>query len=238
MNAHGRRCAAKTAVSAWLGSVVVAMLLAAANTATAAPCAGFTDVDDTSTFCPSVEWLRNRTVTVGCTNTTVFCPFDSVNRLSMAAFMNRLGIAMTPRVVYAENGSTGLDLDSPPAALCSTSTAGGIAVTDFPRRVAVNAVFSARTSSVTAHADLRLVMRINGGAWTPLTPHPVFIGGTSEWLNAALHRVDVPLDVGNSYDFGLAATRSSAPASTGDLQSWTCQVEAVVYSRTGASAPF
>jgi hypothetical protein len=59
--------------------------------ALAAPCAGFSDVDDTSPFCASVAWMKNRGVTFGCGDGTTYCPGDAVTRLQMAAFMKRLG---------------------------------------------------------------------------------------------------------------------------------------------------
>jgi hypothetical protein len=65
----------------------------------AAPCAGFTDVDDTTgptaQFCVDVAWIRNRNVTLGCTPTQ-FCPFQNVSRIQMAAFMRRLGDSLFP----------------------------------------------------------------------------------------------------------------------------------------------
>jgi hypothetical protein len=76
-----------------------AMLASASAPALAAPCAGFTDVDTSNPnqvgFCPSVEWIRNRGVTTGCGG-TLYCPDADVTRLSMAAFMKRLGHAHTP----------------------------------------------------------------------------------------------------------------------------------------------
>ena len=60
------------------------------------PCAGFTDVEDTSPFCGNVTWLKNRSITLGCTSATLYCPNDFVSRLQMAAFMNRLGDSLFP----------------------------------------------------------------------------------------------------------------------------------------------
>ena len=81
----------------WLAVPAVALILSLASTAAlAAPCAGFTDVDDTSPFCGNVTWLKNRSITLGCTSTTLFCPGDFVSRLQMAAFMNRLGDSLFP----------------------------------------------------------------------------------------------------------------------------------------------
>jgi hypothetical protein len=63
--------------------------------ALAGPCAGFTDVDDTSPFCANVAWIKNRGITNGCA-AGLYCPNDAVSRLSLAAFMNRLGDAVLP----------------------------------------------------------------------------------------------------------------------------------------------
>jgi hypothetical protein len=63
--------------------------------AVAAPCAGFTDVDDSSPFCTNVAWIKNRGITNGCA-ASVYCPNDAVTRLSLSAFMNRLGDSVLP----------------------------------------------------------------------------------------------------------------------------------------------
>ena len=69
---------------------LVFALALAATPAFAAPCAGFTDVDDSSPFCVNVEWMKNRGITLGLTPTQ-FGPNSPVTRLQMAAFMYRLG---------------------------------------------------------------------------------------------------------------------------------------------------
>lgn len=59
----------------WKVVAGIAFWMAASGAATAAPCAGFTDVDDTvvgASFCQNVEWLKNRQVTLGCTSVTLF----------------------------------------------------------------------------------------------------------------------------------------------------------------------
>ncbi|HVF63123.1 MAG TPA: S-layer homology domain-containing protein [Casimicrobiaceae bacterium] len=57
----------------------------------------FTDVAQTDFFCTHAEWMRNRGVTVGCApGGTLYCPSDPVTRGQMAAFMNRLGLVVTP----------------------------------------------------------------------------------------------------------------------------------------------
>jgi len=64
--------------------------LAMATSPQAAPCAGFTDVDDASGFCTSVAWMKNRAITLGCT-ASQYCPADFVRRDQMAVFLYRLG---------------------------------------------------------------------------------------------------------------------------------------------------
>ena len=59
--------------------------------AMSAPCAGFTDVDDSSPFCADVEWIANRGITLGCGG-GLYCPNTSVTRLAMAVFLHRVGL--------------------------------------------------------------------------------------------------------------------------------------------------
>lgn len=72
-------------------AALVSLLALIPTVAVAAPCAGFTDVDDSSSFCTSVAWMKNRGITLGCTSATLYCPNDYVTRLQMAAFLYRLG---------------------------------------------------------------------------------------------------------------------------------------------------
>ena len=111
--------------------VAVRMLLAAVGTTQvqAAPCAGFTDVLDTDLFCPNVQWLKNRSITLGCTSSTLYCPTDTVTRLSMAAFMNRLGTALTPQSYFSEANVGFNDLD----VMTFTCVTAVIPAANYPR---------------------------------------------------------------------------------------------------------
>ena len=122
-----------------------------APAALALPCAGFTDVDSTSAFCPNVEWIKNRGVTTGCTSSTLYCPTDSVSRLAMAAFMNRLGTALTPAMLRVDAAPGPVVLDSTPV-VCQTTD---FPATGFPRRVYVDLVFAGTAASaIDVGADL------------------------------------------------------------------------------------
>ena len=91
-----------------------------ADPAQAQQCSVFTDVFITDSFCPAVQWLRNRNITLGCT-ATAYCPGNSVTRAQMALFMNRLGIALTPRIVSFQQG-TGTGSNIAPALSAWRST--------------------------------------------------------------------------------------------------------------------
>ncbi len=151
---HGRRIATKRGLRHLLVAIATTVLsMTAMPEALAAPCAGFTDVDDTSGFCPNVEWLKNRAITLGCTSTTVYCPNDPVSRLAMAAFMNRLGTALTPIQVRVDIAPGAVDLDAN-AVVCQTSDFA-VPAGSFPRRAYVDLSFNGNaTADVGLAADL------------------------------------------------------------------------------------
>ena len=85
---------------ATLRRLLIAFLACLALPVLAAPCAGFTDVQDTDPFCANVVWMKTRGITLGCT-ATLYCPTDPVTRLAMAAFVNRLGdVVLPPNVIW------------------------------------------------------------------------------------------------------------------------------------------
>jgi hypothetical protein len=197
----------------------------------AAPCAGFTDVDSTDLFCPNVDWLRNRAITLGCTTTTLYCPSNPVTRLSMAAFMNRLGVALTPGILYDEGAGATLDLAAPPATVCATPQ---LDAADHPRSAHAGAILSAFAGATTAR--LTLVQSTNGGGtWVPLNSVPSSVGGLGKWVNATVWRGNVPLAANVAYRFGL---RVDSASGTGALGNWNCQLRAIVVSRTGSGVPY
>lgn len=213
-----------------------AALAAAAPLASAAPCAGFVDVDDANpnqaAFCPSVEWIKNRSVTTGCAIASSYCPNDAVSRLAMAAFMNRLGNALTPALVRVDTSPGAIDLDAN-AVVCTNTPA--VAVTNYPRQAMVDLTFSAQApADVDIAADL--VKSTDGGAnWTQLTT----VGNrgyvpTNRWGTVA-NLATTNLAVGENVIFGVRVTRASGSA---DLSDSRCNLRVEIGSRTGGSSPF
>jgi hypothetical protein len=198
-------------------------------------------VDDASaTNCASVDWLKNRAVTNGCiappnVPAPAYCPFDSVIRLQMAAFMRRLGRALSPTFLYDEASGASLDLDGPLAPVCETAD---LAPALYPRQAEAAAAFTGRAGAAVADVDLRLVVSTDGGPWTPVNVHAVTTSGANRVLNAGVFKAGLPLVAHATHRFGLAATRSTGTATTGDLTDWACQLRLVMRSRTGTAAPF
>ena len=213
----------------------VAVVFAASMSAAAwaQSCAGFSDVSSTHPQCGNVDWIRNRSITLGCTSTSVFCPTDFVTRLQMAAFMNRIGTALTPQQLVAESALTApqLDLDTAPVA-CSTTPQ--FVVAGYPRRALVDLSLSAQAATsldVTAIP----VASINNGPWIPLATSAGRGSVTAgQWGHVSGVAVR-DLNVGESVSFGMRLSRA---AGSGDLTGGACQLRVQIVSRDGASSPF
>ena len=222
----------ETAMTPWNRLALVLAFALGSAPAWAAPCAGFTDVEDTSAFCPSVEWLKNRAITTGCT-ATEYCPSSPVSRLAMAAFMNRLGTALTPVQLRVDAAPGAVDLDLG-TVVCQTTD---FAVEGFPRRAFVDLSFSASAvADVTLAVDV--VQSTDGGAnWANL--NTVVNRGSvvaSQW--GALSDVGyADVEVGQTVRWGVRMTRGGAPGAT-DLSDSRCQLRVLVHSRDGATPPY
>ncbi len=133
--------------------------------ALSAPCAGFIDVDDSNAFCPNVEWLKNRKVTLGCTSTTAYCPNDPVIRLSMAAFLHRLGNALTFVQLQSSTGGVGMvDLDATFIPLtCRVASSSGYLV-ESPRFAHGHAHFVSGPGTGSADIAVQIVESTDAGA--------------------------------------------------------------------------
>jgi hypothetical protein len=213
-----------------------AVLFAASASATAwaQSCAGFNDVISTHPQCNNVEWIRNRAITLGCTSTSAFCPTDFVTRLQMAAFMNRLGTALTPQQLVAEGALTApqLDLDTAPVA-CSTTPQ--FAVAGYPRRALVDLSLSAQAGTSLDVTAIPVVSFNNGTTWIPLAASAGRGSVTAgQWGHVSGVAVR-DLHVGESVRFGMQLSRASG---SGDLSGGACQLRVQIVSRDGASSPF
>lgn len=207
--------------------------------------APFTDVLPSDFFCQNTEWLKNRGVTFGCGDGTTFCPATLVNRGTMAAFMKRLGTALTPEILYNQVAPTGpfpLPGEAPQAPRMHCFTADST-VAAYPRQVLVSAAFSglADSNDVSWRA-FALVSTDAGATWAQLNPGVTVAlragSGPGGWSTASvLERADLAPNL--AYRFVIGMRRDNIDAGTiGDFTDGRCHIAATIYNRNGTSSPF
>ena len=243
-------------------SAVALAAAATSSTSIAAPCGGFTDVDDTvvgTQFCQNVEWVKNRGVAAGCTATT-YCPFDPVSRLAMAAFLNRLGTALTP--VQLRKRQTGGQLGAlnynTAQTVCVTDpvapSATGFDVTGYPRTAVITGMLDAFTptnASFTLQAQI-VYSTNNGASWQAVPAGDGFAFGAlyptvpgtgvlySPPMDVSMRaHTTMDLNVGSSYRFAVQGLATAIAGGTGQAvaQSY-CELHVEIGNRNGTSSPF
>lgn len=216
------------------------LAIASAGSASAQSCVGFTDVLASSSFCPNVEWLKNRQITLGCTSTTLYCPNNPVTRIQMAAFLNRVGIALTPiELAPVSVAAAPRVFGMTPIVVCQTADFALTGVNAYPRRAYVSGF--AHLSVPTAGVDVQAALHFstNGGAtWTPINATNAFATlytGGSPGNHTTLSPYGwQDLNVGQTVRFGLAISRF---AGTGDVTAG-CNLSAQIANRNPTSSPF
>lgn len=208
----------------------LAILLAAGvlpRAASAAPCAGFSDVQDTDITCSSIEWIRNRGVTVGCGG-GMYCPGQVVSRASMALFLNRLGTALTPQLAFVEDSLGSIDIETAPM-LCATDP---VAAVGYPRQALVSASFGGLASGELGYA-LRPMLSSDGGSWSPLGTVAIreSVSGAA-WTQSGVAWV-ASIPAGASVQFALDVGRESGSA---DFSQGRCQLVANVMNANPVAA--
>lgn len=219
-----RRCLVRTAVAG--------MLAFSSASAVGAPCAGFSDVQDTDSFCTAVEWLKNRSITLGCA-AGAYCPGDVVSRASMALFLNRLGTALTPRLEFVEAALGAVDPDASPT-LCPTVQ---IPSTAYPRQALVSVAFGGQSAGDLGYAARAMVSTDNGTSWNSLTNPANDIRESvvgAAWTNTAASGV-YAIPATQSVRFAVGVARYSGAS---DFTQARCHVTANVLNANGTSTPF
>jgi hypothetical protein len=217
-------------------ALLAAVLFLPAIPAFAQPCSGFTDVSIGSEFCPNVDWLKNRSITLGCTSTTLYCPDDPVPRLQMAAFMNRLGNALTPVVVRVEQSGGALPSLATPQPVCESADQ---AITGFPRSFLVSGSITAK-GAPDGDVVVQVVRNVDGGAYGSMNQVPQLLSlRTPVWNNVAVLAAPQPdpsfnINVGSTYRFALQILR---PGGTTEVSSFQCHLILELRSRQGGTFP-
>jgi hypothetical protein len=212
-------------------------------------CVGFGDVLASSPFCPNVEWVKNRGVTLGCGDGSNYCPNDPVTRLQMAIFLNRLGTALTPvdlAPAFA-GGTVGIAPGTNPV-LCPTADftvpavptpPGAPTSFPFPRRAVISgtAILSGPTANIDVSA--RIVYSTNAGVtWTEIAnsdQYHVLRTGLTPPDSATLNPFGaVNVNVGQTMRFGILLGQF---AGSGTITA-ACTTLVQIWNRNGTSSPF
>ena len=209
----------------------VALLPAAAR---AQNCAGFTDITVFSPFCTNVQWMKNRAVTLGCGDGTTYCPDESVNRLQMAAFMNRVGNLLEPRVYYiAGTSGVGIPTDlADPSFVCQTPDIPEVA---YNREVHADGAFSFTSNGP---GLLQLIVFASFDSGVTWGPGPVndgmvtvgMIGGVRGHASLTLERKQIPTNSTGKVRLAIRVVRGTN-LTTAQLTDWACQFQVVVTNR-------
>jgi len=212
--------------------------VAASGNAAAQSCVGFTDVLSSSGFCPNVEWLKNRAITLGCTSATLYCPNDAVSRLAMAAFMNRLGTALTPVDLAPVSAAAAVVNPTLNPVICVTPWPGFV-VTGFPRRAYVNGAVHLSSPAVALDVLANVVISTNnGGSWSQIANsdhYAALYPGSTPAQHVSLAPFGwVDLAVGQTVRFGVGLTRF---AGTGTSVTAGCSLAVQIGNRNAASTP-
>ncbi len=201
-----------------------------------ASCAGLTDVDYLGPFCSSVAWIKNRDVTQGC-SAGAYCPQTDVSRVAMAAFMKRLGTALSGTVVGLQQSLGPID---PGATVdpffCILGVNGEMPAAKYPRRVHLDGVLNGIANGDTG-VQIEIVAALDWGGRalaSVATSKASFAAG--RWTQVhALGHFDLP--AGQPLAVALIVSRGGLPG-TATLTDSDCKLRARLESRDGASAPF
>ena len=187
-----------------------------------AQCAGFVDVAGSDTACAGITWIKNRGITLGCAIANSFCPNETVNRMQMALFMNRLGNVMSPVGYGAEASGTTLDLTNP-VFICQTSVAPAA---NYQRTFAGEAGFS-YVATGTGGIVVSIVASLDGGPFAKLSggAHSSISGAGSRHVSAISQNATV--SAGATHQYAIRVASTGVPIA---LTSWTCNLQSELHN--------
>lgn len=203
-------------------------------------CVGFTDVTVADSFCGSVEWIRNRGVTLGCTTAPAYCPFDNVSRAQMALFMSRLGKALTPVVLHREQSQNNVTVGPGEQVICETADFT-IAADSFPRLARFNGtVYGQPTSAQSWLQGWWMYSTDAGATWNyPGTWQTNQFAGR-DWAGVAqvagftVLAPPLALQPGSTYRFGIFVNGYSQAYTFSPL---VCQAEVTIGNANPNTSP-
>ena len=234
-----------------MNMITQALLLAGSmlvsNSAFAAPCGGFVDVDSsvyTGDFCTGVEWLRNRSVTHGCDAAGVsYCPEMYVSRIQMAAFMNRLGKALEPTFMYREETiPSGTALAGLPNVSVYCVRQYGVPTTgagSFPRTASLGGWVLLHPSAAAHVIGAGAVYSTDGGGtWLGVGGGDYFAAAPTsagEFRSIPVVSASQSVDIGQTVSFGIGIARVQGAGAT--MAATDCAMSLRIENLNSVTAP-
>ena len=199
----------------------------------------FTDVPDAVNYCTNTQWMKNRAITLGCGNGTVYCPNDGVTRASMALFMNRLGVALTPTIIHTFDhvvspaplfvpGDSGHG-----TAVCITSV---LAAANYPRTATISGFVSGANASAAMRLHAAAVLSLNAAAYQVSGEYALASVGTASSASAPVSGA-FPVPAGQTAALGAFVYQDGASNSS-TLSEMDCDLVIRIENKNGTSPPF
>lgn len=194
----------------------------------------FSDVPPTAIYHNAVDWMVNRGVTTGC-DIGLYCPDANVTRASMALFMNRLGVALTPNFLPTSVEDNSLDFTAS-SSLYRCRSAATYTPT-YPQRAFIHAQVSLAGAGTPIDWGTKTAYSTDGGVTWIVTPSPNWYMRTTSGVN--IHSANpafgyVDLNPGTGYRFAVHVQRFTGPNTTGEF---ICAVQPQVLNRNPAAGP-
>ena len=211
----------------------------ASGAAPAAPCSGFPDVDDTSPFCPNVQWLKNRQITLGC-DVDVYCPNEPVTRAQMALFLRRFGNVLNTHVAAASPSTLpSFNPTATPVRICQA--APGLPPNAWPLGAHGHGIIEAFGLDGTVDFFGQFVESSDDGAtWTVVSPRQsvTAVDGTNGRASLKVLLPPRTLALGKRYTYGIEIGRVAGSATTSQMINVRCAITVQFDNRNPEAAPF
>ena len=222
-----------------LAALAVAAVMGLASTGAAAQlcgggsaAGGFDDVLTTNNFCTATLWMKNRGVTLGCTN-ALYCPGDVVTRASMALFMNRLGTALTPQFQNRQSAMAATNLT--PGNFVPFCFGGPLAAVNYPRTARARGTINVPAAG--PELSMFLVMTLNGTPYVNMNTLFNRVNAPNGRVNISWSSNALSVPPGQTVGFAIGIS-NSAGAGTLVLGAGECAIEADVTNTNPTSPPF
>lgn len=200
-------------------------------------CSPFTDIQVSDSFCNAAIWLRNASVTVGCTGeagVVQYCPTPAVTRAQMALFLHRMSAAVSPGIGFVESSLPPEgDLDTGNGVvLCETPDVHGARAVRNPRywHAEGNVSFRAATAAP-VDVQVRLVSRVtypDTSTETNVANEAIPNASAAAGAWGTVHVMAGPgnlMHPGEAWTFYLQLYRSLGSSTTAELGQARCQLK-------------